>query len=286
MEVSREEIRKFEATGRVGLYEKEYLRKDGTRQWLIFAGRSLGENACVEFCVDISDRKRAEAALRFSEARFRMLCEHANDGIMLAESNGHILSANPAACKLFGLTEAQLCGPGENPLASTGDLRLAVLLADRTQQGSAAGEVTFSRRDGSRFDAEVSSVVCQSDEGPRTSIIIHDVTDRRQRERQIREQAALLDKADEAIVASDLNGDITFWSQGAERMFGWSAAEMLGQTVTAVFTRGGVAAGAEVFHAFAREADWRGEVNGHNRAGKPWSPSGLFTRYHILADAW
>ena len=63
-ELSRAEVQKFMATGRVGPYEKEYLRKDGTRQWFVFAGSSLGDNACVEFCVDISKRKRAEEELR------------------------------------------------------------------------------------------------------------------------------------------------------------------------------------------------------------------------------
>ena len=64
IEASQAEIRKFLATGRVGPYEKEYFRKDGTRQWLIFAGSSLGNNACVEFCVDISAQKKAEEAVR------------------------------------------------------------------------------------------------------------------------------------------------------------------------------------------------------------------------------
>jgi PAS domain S-box-containing protein len=63
-EVSQAEIRKFQASGRIGPYEKEYFRKDGTRQWLLFSGSSLGHNRCVEFCIDISDRKKAEEALR------------------------------------------------------------------------------------------------------------------------------------------------------------------------------------------------------------------------------
>jgi PAS domain S-box-containing protein len=62
-EVSLAEIRKFQKTGRVGPYEKEYFRKDGTRQWLLFAGSSLGGDQCVEFCVDISNLKQAEEAL-------------------------------------------------------------------------------------------------------------------------------------------------------------------------------------------------------------------------------
>ncbi|MFB3910397.1 MAG: PAS domain S-box protein [Candidatus Eisenbacteria bacterium] len=64
VELSLEEIEKFKVSGRIGPYEKEYFHKDGARQWLVFAGSSLGGDACVEFCVDISDRKMAEDALR------------------------------------------------------------------------------------------------------------------------------------------------------------------------------------------------------------------------------
>jgi len=62
-EASLAELRTLARTGRIGPYEKEYLRKDGTRQWLVIAGSSLGGARCVEFCVDISGRKQAEAAL-------------------------------------------------------------------------------------------------------------------------------------------------------------------------------------------------------------------------------
>jgi len=62
-DVSRAEIEKFMVTGRVGPYEKEYFCKDGTKRWLLFAGSSLGGNQCVEFCVDIADRKKAEQQL-------------------------------------------------------------------------------------------------------------------------------------------------------------------------------------------------------------------------------
>lgn len=71
MEVSLAEIRKFQATGRVGPYEKEYFCKDGTRQWLLFAGSSLGGNACVEFCVDIADRKKSEEGLHHAAAELQ-----------------------------------------------------------------------------------------------------------------------------------------------------------------------------------------------------------------------
>jgi PAS domain S-box-containing protein len=61
VEVSLEQWNKLQATGHIGPYEKEYLRKDGSRSWMLFAGARLDEDAIVEFCIDINDRKRAEA---------------------------------------------------------------------------------------------------------------------------------------------------------------------------------------------------------------------------------
>ena len=60
IDVSVQQMDRLAATGRIGPYEKEYLRKDGSRSWMLFAGASLGDGTIVEYCVDINDRKRAE----------------------------------------------------------------------------------------------------------------------------------------------------------------------------------------------------------------------------------
>ena len=67
--VSEEQLRQLLRTGRIGPYEKEYQRRDGSRAWMLFAGASLGDGTVVEYCIDITDRRRVEAALRKSEAR-------------------------------------------------------------------------------------------------------------------------------------------------------------------------------------------------------------------------
>lgn len=71
--LSERQLQMFAATGRIGPYEKEYLHADGSRSWMLFAGAKLPDGNLCKYAIDISDRKRAEAALRESEQRLRAL---------------------------------------------------------------------------------------------------------------------------------------------------------------------------------------------------------------------
>ncbi len=123
LEVSLAEIRKFQVTGRVGPYEKEYFRKDGTRQWLLIAGSSLGDNQCVEFCVDITERKRAEEALRESEERLAAVTENLREGLIIADGEGRVFYWNPAALGMFGYASMEECRRKLAEFADTFEVR-------------------------------------------------------------------------------------------------------------------------------------------------------------------
>ncbi len=69
MPATERAVAELEATGRTTPYEKEYYRGDGSRWWALFAAASVGDGEGVEFVLDITERKRAEAALREGEAR-------------------------------------------------------------------------------------------------------------------------------------------------------------------------------------------------------------------------
>jgi len=112
MDVSRAEVRKFLATGRVGPYEKEYFRKDGTKLWLLFAGSSLGGDQCVEFCVDVSERKKMEAALRESEEKFRTLANGISQLCWMARADGWIYWYNQRWYDYTGASPEQMEGWG------------------------------------------------------------------------------------------------------------------------------------------------------------------------------
>ncbi|CAN5597285.1 hypothetical protein BH09GEM1_BH09GEM1_24760 [soil metagenome] len=91
--------------------------------------------------------------------------------------------------------------------------------------------------------------------------------ERRDADAHVREQAALLDIAHEAILVKDLQGRITFWNKGAERTYGWTAAEAIGRADTDVFFGDGEA--FTVAHAaLMANGEWEGELLRRTRDGR------------------
>jgi PAS domain S-box-containing protein len=127
---------------------------------------------------DISERKQAETDLRESEARFRSLFEHSMDAMFLTFADGRIIAANPAACAMFGMTEEEICRAGRAGLVDPEDQRVDPALQERRRTGKARTELHCIRKDGTKFDVEVSSVIL--DGNPRRAfVVMHDITERK-----------------------------------------------------------------------------------------------------------
>lgn len=104
-----------------------------------------------------------------------------------------------------------------------------------------------------------------SDEG--LAVYFHDVSARRDAERQLREQASLLDKARDAILVRDLEHRILYWNESAERLYGWSTAEVVGRSVVDVLCPD---AGPflESMASLLQAGEWQGEVRHLTRSGE------------------
>ena len=96
IEISEMQMRNLASTGRVGPYEKEYIRKDGSRWWMIFAGASLGDGTTIEYCIDISDRKRAEREVLESKYYAESILEGLYEPLLVLTPDLMVRSANPA----------------------------------------------------------------------------------------------------------------------------------------------------------------------------------------------
>jgi PAS domain S-box-containing protein len=129
----------------------------------------------------ITEQKLAEKRMKDSEEKYRSIFENSSVAILLTIPDGKILSANHYACILFDRTEEDICRLGLNGLVDLSDPSLSELLEERKKNGRARGELNFLRKDGTIFQAEISSIVFTDSEGQeRTSMVIRDLTEQKQ----------------------------------------------------------------------------------------------------------
>jgi two-component system, cell cycle sensor histidine kinase and response regulator CckA len=95
-----------------------------------------------------------------------------------------------------------------------------------------------------------------------------ELNDRIQAEKTIREQAALLDVATDAILVRDLNHQITYWNKGAERLYGWSTAEACGKSAIHLLYPAFSTHSTGAYEAVLREGRWQGELQQRTKDGK------------------
>ncbi|NTU95633.1 MAG: PAS domain S-box protein, partial [Bacteroidales bacterium] len=126
---------------------------------------------------------KSEETLRENEEKFQSIYDNSYLGILLTVPDGRILAANGFACNMFGCSEEELCRGGRSAIVDTSDPRLIPILEERKRTGKAKGELTFIRKNGSKFEGEVSSSVFKDKEGnEKTCMLIQDLTEKRQTE--------------------------------------------------------------------------------------------------------
>jgi PAS domain S-box-containing protein len=148
-----------------------------------------------------ASRDHAEA-LQASEERFRTLFESATDAILVTDPTGagQVLAVNPAACRLFGYAEAEFVGLTREAIVDRTDTQLAPMLHTRGRNGQTIAELTYKRKDGTRFPGELTSaLIGPLGENRRAVAIIRDITARKQAEEALRNSERLYRAIGESI---------------------------------------------------------------------------------------
>jgi PAS domain S-box-containing protein len=107
MPQSQRAVHEFNSMGRTIPYEKEYIRKDGSRWWALFAATRIAKDEGVEFIIDITESKRAEENLRESEERFRTMADSSPVMIWVTDAAGRIEFVNRSYLEFFAISREQ-----------------------------------------------------------------------------------------------------------------------------------------------------------------------------------
>jgi diguanylate cyclase (GGDEF)-like protein/PAS domain S-box-containing protein len=138
------------------------------------------------------ERALAEQKLSESEERFRAFFENSIDAMFLSSANGTVYLVNPEACRIFGMTEQDICSVGSRSLVEQ-DLQFHEVFAERQRTGKYRGELTGRRKDGTTFPMEIATCVFTKKDGQEwIASTARDISEQKRVQEELRETNELL----------------------------------------------------------------------------------------------
>ena len=178
-------------------------------------------------------RRATEVARRQTEEKYRSLFSHAYDAILLVNTEGHIMDANPAAIAMSGYTWNELSAMPIEHLYARPEAHGDRLDGSERIDTMSDHETWLRRKDGAVRDVIITSSPWYGDAETRLGMfsIIRDITERKQGELARQRLAAIVEASDDAIIGKTLDGIVTSWNRGAEQLYGYAAPDIIGSSI-------------------------------------------------------
>jgi PAS domain S-box-containing protein len=176
--------------------------------------------------------------------QYRALLESAPDAIVVVNQAGTIVLVNEQVERLFGYRRLELIGHPAEMLVSEHSrvqhrAHHARFQGASLERPALLGHELFGlRKDGTEFPAEIRLSPLDTKQGMLVSSAIRDVSVRRRTEEDLRRLASIVEFSDDAIIGKTLDGIITSWNAGAERIYGYRASEAIGKSITMLVPAG------------------------------------------------
>jgi PAS domain S-box-containing protein len=189
------------------------------------------------FALDITQRKRAEAALRESEQRHRSYLDSTPDGVFAADLQGRYLQVNPSACRITGYTEEELLTLSVADLHFSEDRPVIERHFQTTlDHGSFAGELRFRTKNNDRRWMALTAIK-QNDH--RVVGFCHDITERKQAEQALQESETnfrnFFTSMTDMVLVADLDGRLLTANHALYQTLGYHSEELTGLRIAELY---------------------------------------------------
>jgi PAS domain S-box-containing protein/putative nucleotidyltransferase with HDIG domain len=219
-------------------FETQHIRKDGSLYDAEISATGTyvnGFKAIICICQDITERKKTEKALRESENKFRVLVDQTPEALFLHDLDGNIIEINRASVELYGYNREEFS-----------KLKVKDIDPDSVKRGDnkyfwnrlkgnrvIKFETKHQKKDGTVFPLNITISAIRLEDKKYILAIAQDISEKRKVEEILQQneefQKAMIACSPLAIYSIDISGNVLTWNKSAEKMFGWTAQEVLGK---------------------------------------------------------
>jgi PAS domain S-box-containing protein len=207
------------------------LRRDGTEFSINVSISYIDTGDFLLTITAVADVTKRERAVQNAQL-IAAIVECSDDAIISSTLQGVITSWNPAAERMYGYSSKEVIGMPGAVLGAPDRADKMYAVLDRLKAGEAVEhlEINHVRKDGTVFPVSLNVAPIRDEDGVivGSSAVARDVTGQRQAFEVAQRMAAIVENSEDAIIGSTLDRVITSWNPAAERMFGYSSAEILG----------------------------------------------------------
>lgn len=218
-------------------YDSVRIRKDGSSIGVSLSvspihsvsGEIIGASVVER---DITKRKKAEEVLR----QIQLIVENSYDAIIGTTLDGVITSWNGGAQKMFGYSAEEVIGKSGSLLFPPEIWAKVPALLNKIKAKEVVADYDTGglRKDGKEFNMAISISPIIAEDGTVTgaSVVERDITARKKAEEVLRQIKLIVENSRDAIIGTTMDGVITSWNDGAQKMFGYLAEETIGKAFT------------------------------------------------------
>lgn len=231
--------------------------------------------AAVRRAVEEASKRAERAALQREiikrEELFRQITDNVDDLIAVLDLQGRRVFSSPSYRKILGEPQALDGTDSFSDIHPEDQDRIRKIFSETVASGvGQRAEYRLIGRDGNIRTIESQGSVVRDSHRVVTNVVVvsRDVTDARRMDERLRQQAALLDQARDAIFVRDLDQKVTYWNQGAERLYGWRSEEMIGRRASEVLYREGFSLRSPAWSELIDQGGWSGELRQMTKDGR------------------